>query len=161
MRFFQISKTLSKIDRDNEIMTTPNPLPVPVCSIVGDVLGSFIFNHRKLEALFYEAAAVGDVPPGNCVEKCRNWLKRMDEDVPDPAAVLGKILEEFMEVERSFDIERQPKKDKRCARPLRPILPQWRHHSRRRQRASYQISAADLEGSRLGGRRQGVRSSPH
>jgi hypothetical protein len=107
MRFFQISKTLSKIDRDNEIMTTPNPLPVPVCSIVGDVLGSFIFNHRKLEALFYEAAAVGDVPPGNCVEKCRNWLKRMDEDVPDPAAVLGKILEEFMEVDRSFDIERQ------------------------------------------------------
>lgn len=86
---------------------TPKPLPVPVCSIAGDVLGSIIFHHKTLEGLFYGAEAVGEVPPGNCVTKCQNWLKRMHEDVAEPAAVLGKVLEEFMEVDREFDIERQ------------------------------------------------------
>ena len=75
------------------------PLPVPVCSIVGDVLGSFVFHHNTLNALFYGAGAEGDVPEGNCVVKCQTWLKRMHTEVPDPGAVLGKVLEEFMEVD--------------------------------------------------------------
>lgn len=75
------------------------PLPVPVCSIVGDVLGSFVFHHNILNALFYGAGAEGDVPEGNCVVKCQTWLKRMHTEVPDPGAVLGKVLEEFMEVD--------------------------------------------------------------
>jgi hypothetical protein len=87
--------------------TAANPLPVPVCSIVGDVLGSFIYSHRTLDRLFREAGAVGDVPPGNCVLKCQSWLKRMHTEVPDPAAVLGKVLEEFMEVDSSFKAEDQ------------------------------------------------------
>jgi hypothetical protein len=37
-------------------------LPVPVCSIVGDVLGTFIFHHSTLESRFYEAGALGEVP---------------------------------------------------------------------------------------------------
>jgi hypothetical protein len=76
------------------------PLPIPICSIVGDVLGSFFYSHKKLENLFYEAGAVGEVPPGNCVTKCVDWLKRMHTEVADPAAILGKVLEDFMEVER-------------------------------------------------------------
>jgi hypothetical protein len=91
----------------NETMTLPKPIPVPVCAIVGDVLGSYIFHHKKLEALFYEAGAAGDVPPGNSVMKCQNWLKRMDDDVADPMAVLGKILEEFMEVDTGYNQEQQ------------------------------------------------------
>jgi len=74
-----------------------------VCSIIGDVLGTLIYHHRTLETLFYEAGAVGEVPEGNCVTKCQNWLKRMHADIADPAAVLGKVLEEFMEVDRSYD----------------------------------------------------------
>jgi Abortive infection C-terminus len=50
---------------------------------------------------------VGEVPPGNCVVKCQNWLKRIHTEVADPAAVLGKVLEEFMEVDRAFQIEDQ------------------------------------------------------
>lgn len=88
-------------------MTLPKPIPVPICAIVGDVLGSFIFHHKRLETLFYEAGAVGDVPPGNCVTKCQNWLKRMDEDVQEPMAVLGKVLEEFMEVDIVHNQEQQ------------------------------------------------------
>ena len=58
------------------------PLPIPVCSIVGDVLGSYHCHHAMLERLFYEAGAVGEVPPGNCVVKCQSSLKLMHEDVP-------------------------------------------------------------------------------
>ena len=76
--------------------TTAKPLPVPVCSVTGDVLGSFIYNHRALETLFYEAGAIGQTPEGSCVVKTQTWLKRMHVDVPDPVVVLGKILEEFM-----------------------------------------------------------------
>lgn len=89
-------------------VTSPaKSLPLPVCIIVGDVLGTLIYHHRTLETLFYEAGAAGEVPEGNCVTKCQNWLKRMHADVADPAAVLGKVLEEFMEVDRSYDDRQQ------------------------------------------------------
>ena len=57
------------------------PLPVPMCSVVGAVLGEYIYNHKVLQRLFYEAGAVAEVPQGNCVEKCQLWLKRMHEEV--------------------------------------------------------------------------------
>jgi hypothetical protein len=82
--------------------TAAKPLPVPVCSIVGDVLGSFVAYHKPLERTFYEAGATGEVPPGNCVIKCQSWLKRLHEEVTDPVAVLGKVIEEFMEVDNSY-----------------------------------------------------------
>lgn len=76
------------------------PLPTPLCEVVGDVLGSFIYRHHEINELFYEAGAVGEVPEGNCSAKCVKWLKRMHQSVPDPGAVLGKVLEVFMEVDR-------------------------------------------------------------
>jgi hypothetical protein len=85
----------------------PKPLPVPVCSIVGDVLGLYIFHHKSLEALFYSAGAVGEVPQGNCVTKCQEWLKRLHKEVAVPTAVLGKVLEEFMEVDNAYKAEEQ------------------------------------------------------
>lgn len=96
----------------------PKPLPVPVCSVVGDVLGTFIYNHKAIETLFYEAGATGEVPPGNCVVKCQSWLKRLHSEVPDPAAVLGKVLEEFMEVERPFQTQDQESARKRITEVL-------------------------------------------
>ena len=47
------------------------------------------------------------VPDGNCVVKCQSWLKRLHQDIPDPAAVLGKLIEEFMEVNRAYRAEDQ------------------------------------------------------
>jgi hypothetical protein len=88
-------------------ITNATPLPIPVCSIVGDVLGSYFYSHGRLNRLFYEAGAVGEVPEGNCVQKCQTWLKRMHSDLPHPSAVLGKVLEEFMEVDSSFKPEEQ------------------------------------------------------
>ncbi len=87
--------------------TTTKSLPVPVCSVVGDVLGNHIHNHNTLNRLFYDAGAVGEPPSGSCVTKATSWFRRMHEDVPDPAAVLGKALEEFMEVDASYNSETQ------------------------------------------------------
>jgi len=55
--------------------------------------------------LLYEVGASGDVPPGNCVVKCQTCLRRRHTEMPDRAGVLGKVLEEFMEVERSFQAQ--------------------------------------------------------
>ena len=74
-------------------------LPAPVCSIVGEVLGSAVYHHKTLERMFYEGGAEGEVPEGNCVVKCQTWLKRMHTDVADPVSVLGKVIEEFMDGE--------------------------------------------------------------
>jgi hypothetical protein len=86
---------------------TAKPLPVPVCSIVGDVIGSYIYNHKALDRLFYEAGAVGEVPSGNCAVNCQIWLKRLHGEVQNPAAVLGKVIEEFMEVDTTFRADEQ------------------------------------------------------
>ncbi len=83
------------------------PLPVPVCSIVGGVIGGHGYSHQTLEKMFYEAGAGGEPPPGNRVEKCQTWLKRMHNNVPNPAAVLGKVVEEFMEVDQLYSAEKQ------------------------------------------------------
>lgn len=82
-------------------------IPVPVCSLVGGVLGRYIYSHKALDRLFYEAGAVGEVPSGSCISKCQSWLKRMNEDVSDPAAVLGKVIEEFMEVDNPYQADEQ------------------------------------------------------
>ena len=74
-------------------------LPIAVCSIVGQVLGSTIYHHKTLENLFYRAGAAGDVPEGNCVTKCQSWLGRLHLEVEDPLQVLGRVVEEFMEVD--------------------------------------------------------------
>jgi Abortive infection C-terminus len=70
-------------------------------------LGTLIYSHKRLEHLFYQAGAVGEVPFGNCVVKCQDWLKRMHTEVADPTAVLGKVLEEFMEVDSFYPTDVQ------------------------------------------------------
>ena len=83
----------------NQSGTPSEPLPTAVCSIVGQVLGSTIYHHKTLENLFYRAGARGEVPDGNCVTKCQTWLRRLHNEVQDPIRVLGKVIEEFMEVD--------------------------------------------------------------
>jgi hypothetical protein len=70
-----IESALEALDNPQKQMTPVKPLPVPVSSIVGSVLGRFVYHHKSLESLFYQAGAIGEVPPGNCVIKCQDWLK--------------------------------------------------------------------------------------
>ena len=90
-----------------EDIVVARPLPVPVCSIVGDALGRVVYNHQALDDLFRDAGATGETPSGSCVAKCQNWLKRLHNEVRDPLAALGKLIEELMEVDRSDRLEAQ------------------------------------------------------
>lgn len=73
-------------------------IPKAVSAVVGQVLGSHYYNHRRIETLFEEVGAPGDPPQGNCETKCIDWLRRCNRDHPDPYQVLGGVLEEFMEL---------------------------------------------------------------
>jgi hypothetical protein len=77
-------------------------IPNPVAAVVGEVLGSYYYNHRRLNTLFMEKGAPGDPPDGNCSEKCVQWLKRASSGITvDALALLGGVLEEYMEVDTS------------------------------------------------------------
>lgn len=75
-------------------------IPNSVINVVGDVLGDHYYSHVRLERLFLGAGAPGSAPEGNCSEKCRAWLRRCNTAAGvDPLAVLGGVLEEFMDYE--------------------------------------------------------------
>lgn len=75
-------------------------IPNSVIAAVSDVLGGYYFSHSRLKTLFMENGAPGDPPMGNCVTKCSAWLKRCnDEDNVTPLAVLGAVLQEFMDTD--------------------------------------------------------------
>ena len=86
-------------DESSGVIPNPDPLPIAVCSIVGEALGSSIYHHKTLDRLFYEAGATGAVPEENCVTKCQTWLKRIHDEVGDPISFVGRLIEEFMDVD--------------------------------------------------------------
>lgn len=77
-------------------------IPNSVIYVVGDVLGSWYYSHSKLDTLFGSNGFPGDPPVGNCVTKCQEWLRRIN-DTPDcdPLDLLGRVLVEFMNLERN------------------------------------------------------------
>jgi hypothetical protein len=93
------SEPVKSMPSKKPVKDEKNKIPYAVCAVVADVIGKYYYNHTQLNTLFYEAGAPGDVPGGNCIDKCTYWLKRCNED-PDVDAlqVLGKVLEHFMEV---------------------------------------------------------------
>lgn len=69
-----------------------------LCAVVGDVLSS-TGSHPSLEALFISAGAPGDPPPLAHHSKWKEWLFRAGQDPnTDSLAVLGAVLEEFMDL---------------------------------------------------------------
>lgn len=80
-----------------------NQIPKPIIAVVSTVLASF-YTHAKLNNLFFESGAPGDIPDGNKIDKCHRWLIRCNEDTSiNPFEILGRILEVFMEVELDPD----------------------------------------------------------
>jgi len=75
-------------------------IPNPVVQVVGEILGNHYYSHDRLNTLFMESGAPGDPPSGSCVKKCIAWLKRCNTDSKvDAFSVLGKVLENFMEID--------------------------------------------------------------
>lgn len=72
----------------------PNPLIAEVATAFASHLGS----HSKIDALFIRCRAPGVPPTGNMITKMSEWLRAANEDPTlDSFAVLGCVLEEFME----------------------------------------------------------------
>ncbi len=74
-------------------------LPRAVCAVVGEVVrGSE--SHTNLDALFLSSGAPGEPPKLSHPTKWKEWLFRAGSDpAVDSLAVLGNVLEEFMDVE--------------------------------------------------------------
>lgn len=92
--------SLTGEERKTKEAMNQGKIPTPIIGVVGDVLGNHYYSHNRLNALFWESGAPGDPPEGNCVLKCQRWLKRCNSDPKvDAFVVLGKVLEDFMEME--------------------------------------------------------------
>lgn len=71
-------------------------LPRAVCAVVGEVLRG---SHATLESLFKASGAPGDPPPLSHASKWKDWLYRAGNDPNvDSLAILGNVLEEFMDL---------------------------------------------------------------
>lgn len=76
-----------------------------LCIVVGQVL-STTGSHATLDALFESAGAPGDPPGLSHTSKWKEWLYRAGVDPKtDSLAVLGSVLEEFMDVHPDPDTE--------------------------------------------------------
>jgi hypothetical protein len=86
---------------EDEALLLNKTLPVAVCAVANEVLSG---SHATLNTLFRSAGAPGDPPELTHATKWKTWLLRSSEDPhTDAHSVLGKVLEEFMEVEPSED----------------------------------------------------------
>ena len=84
------------------VKTLSGHIPNSVIGAVASVIADHYYSHSKLETLFMEAGAPGDVPEGNCEKKCSNWLKRCNDDpTTDALQVLGDVLQSFMDIDPS------------------------------------------------------------
>lgn len=74
-----------------------------LCKVVGDVISS-TGSHAALESLFYSAGAPGDAPPGPHSTRWKDWLYSTGQDPDtDSLAVLGGVIEEFMDLPPAAD----------------------------------------------------------
>src|SRR5687768_16662562 len=67
-----------------------------LCAVVGEALRG---SHDTLNALFIAAGAPGEPPALSHTSKWKEWLFRAGQDpTVDSLAVLGNVLEEFMDL---------------------------------------------------------------
>ena len=76
-------------------------IPIAVCAVVDEVLKG---SHGSLEALFQMAGAPGPPPNLSHASKWKMWLAQASNDGNvDSLAVLGRVIEEFMDVPPKAD----------------------------------------------------------
>jgi hypothetical protein len=80
-------------------------IPNSVIGAVSNVIAADYYSHSKLNALFMESGAPGDVPEGNCEKKCTNWLMRCNQDPDiDAMQILGQVIQNFMDRESTSSL---------------------------------------------------------
>jgi hypothetical protein len=78
-------------------------LPKPLTAHLAKIFGTR-FSHSEIERLFQAHGATGEVPGGNKVDKCLQWLdgSALDPDC-DALTLLGGLLSEILEIEPEND----------------------------------------------------------
>lgn len=77
-------------------------LPIPLLHMLSEQLGNWYYSHNKINKVFTRAGAPGQPPDGNCVDKCRDWLIRINNDPGiNPLTIAGNLLAEFMSKEET------------------------------------------------------------
>jgi hypothetical protein len=74
-------------------------IPITVLAVVSDVISSSN-SHAKIDNLMYGAGIKREVPPdGSKPVKTRAWLQHANQTCSEPLSVLGKVINELMEVQ--------------------------------------------------------------
>jgi Abortive infection C-terminus len=99
LRSLEKRLSLSHIDARNK---DKSKIPLPVLAAVADVLAAK-YTHGRLDSLMKKVGVLSATPPeGNKIDRARGWLELANSE-DEPLQVLGKSIEEVMEVD-SFGI---------------------------------------------------------
>jgi len=71
-------------------------IPMPLVAVISDVFSTY-YTHTQIESRFFMAGFPQEVPEGNKQQKCHEWLRRANKEMPDPLSALGCLIEELME----------------------------------------------------------------
>ncbi len=77
-------------------------IPAPVIAVLSDSLYD-IESHASLDSLFLYADAPGDPPEGSKPVKTQAWLRRINKESDFPLDVLGRLIEQYMELPEEED----------------------------------------------------------
>jgi len=72
-------------------------IPAPVIAVLADYL-PLRETHDTLDNLFLYANAPGEPPEGSKLKKTQAWLRRINKESSEPLMVLGKLIENYMEI---------------------------------------------------------------
>lgn len=72
-------------------------IPAPIIAVLADNLPN-LETHAGLDNLFLYADAPGEPPEGSKPVKTQAWLRRINKESENPLAVLGRLVEGFIEL---------------------------------------------------------------
>lgn len=72
-------------------------IPAPVIAVLSEYIPA-IETHASLDNLFSYAEAPGEPPDGSKPVKAQAWLRRINKESERPLAVLGRLIECYMEL---------------------------------------------------------------
>ena len=72
-------------------------IPAPVIAVLSENMPD-LESHASLDNLFSYAEAPGEPPEGSKPVKVQAWLRRVNKEAERPLAVLGRIIECYMEL---------------------------------------------------------------
>lgn len=78
-------------------MVDTKRIPLPVIALVSQAF-SDSYSHAKIDSLFAYADAPELTHEGSKLNKTHDWLKLVNKSSPAPLGVLGKLLEDFLEI---------------------------------------------------------------